>query len=262
MACSFIAYVDESGDEGFKFLTPPARGSTQWFCLSAVVVRRIREPQAVVLIDDVRQRLQKPHKYTLHFRKLNHTQKVMFSQRVAQTSSLRFVTVLAHKPSLMDSSLIAGSRLYLFATRMLLERISWLCRDASDRHGDGDGTCEVIFSNRTNLSYEEMRDYLALLEARSQDIDCRIDWTVNRPERIRSLHAHQSKGLQIADAVASGFFSAFEQDRFGNTEDRYAKLLIPRSYRHNDKLNRYGVKVCCGDKITETEIEVSVSWLH
>jgi hypothetical protein len=262
MAPSFIAYVDESGDEGFRFLTPPDRGSSEWFCLSAVVVRRIHEPQAVLLVDDVRQQLNKPHKFTLHFRNLHHNQKVMFAQRIARTSALRIITVLVHKRSLLNSSLIAGSRLYFYATRILLERISWLCRDAVNRHKDGDGICKVIFSNRTNMSYDEMRDYLTLLQNRSEEIDCRIDWTAIRPDQVASLHAHKSKGLQIVDAVASGFFSAFEPDRFDNIEDRYAKTLLPLAYRHKDKLNRYGVKICCGDKMTEAKIEAGLRWLE
>ena len=36
MAASFVGYVDESGDEGFKFTA----GSSAWFVLSAVITRK------------------------------------------------------------------------------------------------------------------------------------------------------------------------------------------------------------------------------
>jgi hypothetical protein len=36
MAASFVAYIDESGDEGFKF----AKGSSEWFVLSAAITRK------------------------------------------------------------------------------------------------------------------------------------------------------------------------------------------------------------------------------
>ncbi|HWE01892.1 MAG TPA: DUF3800 domain-containing protein [Tepidisphaeraceae bacterium] len=35
---SFIVYIDESGDDGFKFNTGGS-GSSEWFILSAVVIR-------------------------------------------------------------------------------------------------------------------------------------------------------------------------------------------------------------------------------
>lgn len=46
MNASFVAYVDESGDEGFKFL-PNAQGSSRWFVLSAMVIRRENDLQVV-----------------------------------------------------------------------------------------------------------------------------------------------------------------------------------------------------------------------
>ncbi len=42
MHSSFIAYIDESGDEGFHF-KDDGRGSSRWFVLSAVVFRRTEE---------------------------------------------------------------------------------------------------------------------------------------------------------------------------------------------------------------------------
>jgi hypothetical protein len=36
---SFVAYIDESGDEGFNFAEFPEIKSSEWFVLSAVVIR-------------------------------------------------------------------------------------------------------------------------------------------------------------------------------------------------------------------------------
>lgn len=261
MPSSFIAYIDESGDEGMKFRTKTTSGSTLWFSLSAVVVRRSNEPHVVTLIDDVRRELGKDPRAVLHFRRLNHSQKLMFTQRIAGNTALRVVTVLAYKPSLVGSTLFQDSRLYFYVTRILLERISWLCRDADRRFDGGDGTCEVIFSNRSSLSYDDLRGYLSMLRQRSTELDCRIDWSVINPSDVASLHP-QWRGLQLADAAASGFFFAVEPDQYGNIEDRYVKTLLTRCYRYKGtKLNRYGVKICCGNKQSETEIENSISWL-
>ena len=39
VAASFVVYVDESGDEGFKF-QPRESGSSRWFVMSAIVFRK------------------------------------------------------------------------------------------------------------------------------------------------------------------------------------------------------------------------------
>jgi hypothetical protein len=43
---SFVAYVDESGDEGFVFNADDG-GSSRWFVLSAVVIRQVNDLQMV-----------------------------------------------------------------------------------------------------------------------------------------------------------------------------------------------------------------------
>ena len=50
-------------------------------------------------------------------------------------------------------------------------------------------------------------------------------------------------GLQIADAVASSYYFAVEKSCYGFTEESYAKLLLPRAYRHDGQLWGYGIKM-------------------
>lgn len=50
-------------------------------------------------------------------------------------------------------------------------------------------------------------------------------------------------GLQLADAAAGAVFNALERDRFGNTEPRYLKILVPILYRRNGEYMGYGFKV-------------------
>jgi hypothetical protein len=42
MTTSFVAYIDESGDEGFKFL-PNEQGSSRWFVLSALLLTQLQK---------------------------------------------------------------------------------------------------------------------------------------------------------------------------------------------------------------------------
>ena len=48
MSSSFVAYIDESGCEGFKFLADE-QGSSRWFVLSALVLRKENDLLAVEL---------------------------------------------------------------------------------------------------------------------------------------------------------------------------------------------------------------------
>lgn len=48
---TFIAYVDESGDEGFSF----GRGSSDWFVLAAVITKQNNDLETVKLVDRVRE---------------------------------------------------------------------------------------------------------------------------------------------------------------------------------------------------------------
>src|SRR3546814_4069701 len=75
-------------------------------------------------------------------------------------------------------------RLYFYLTRYLLERVSWLCRDHR-RANEGDGTAEVIFSNRSYMSYDAMRTYLCRLRDHA---DTRIDWSAFDPSAIRAVN--------------------------------------------------------------------------
>ncbi|CAN7268763.1 DUF3800 domain-containing protein [Trinickia sp. LjRoot230] len=100
MSSSFRVYIDESGDEGFKFL-PDEQGSSRWFVLSAVVIRKERDLQLVQLAKDVRVLLKKEPKHALHFRHLKHEQRVPFVRRIGE-SPLRHIHILVHKPSIAD----------------------------------------------------------------------------------------------------------------------------------------------------------------
>ncbi len=115
------------------------------------------------------------------------------------------------------------------AVRLLLERVSWLCRDFR-KGNEGDGSCELVFSNRSVMSYEDLRDYLTRLKDKPSS-DVRIDWDAIRPQQVRAVNHDQLAGLQIADAVASSLFFAVNLTQYGEAEDRYFRMLRPTVYR-------------------------------
>jgi len=83
MKSSFIAYVDESGDEGFVF-NADGSGSSRWFVLSAAVIRRTNDLRMVSCLKDVRSVLKKEPKTALYFVDLKHEQRVPYIRRVGE----------------------------------------------------------------------------------------------------------------------------------------------------------------------------------
>lgn len=238
---SFVAYIDESGDEGFRFLENE-RGSSRWFVLSAVVFRKENDLVAVKLLKEVRSKLGKEPKKALHFRDLKHEARVAYVSAIGQ-APIRIVSVMVHKPSLENFEHFQrdAHKLYRYATRLLIERVSWVCKENA-RQNDGDGLCDLVFSNRSAMSYEELRDYLAFLRDGPPAAKCHIEWGAIDPNMVRAINHDQMAGLQMADAVASGIYFALNLNQYGMTEPRYLELMHTRIYRHRGRAHGYGVK--------------------
>jgi Protein of unknown function (DUF3800) len=230
MTSSFTAYIDESGDEGFVFL-PGEKGSSRWLVLSAVVFRKAKDLEAVRVMREVRTLLGKDPKKALHFREMKHEHRVPYVRALA-AAPMRTVSVLIHKPSITEPEKFQSEpfRLYRYACRLLVERVSWLCRDTR-KDNEGDGSCELIFSNRSAMSYDDLRTYLSHLQDKPGN-DARIDWTAIQPKQVRAVNHDQLAGLQMADAVASSLFFAVNLTQYSEVEDRYFKMLRQTIYRH------------------------------
>ena len=64
------------------------------------------------------------------------------------------MSVLIHKPSVKEPEKFRERyRLYFYAVRYLLERASWIRRDHRSRGDVGNGSGEIVFSNRSGMSY-------------------------------------------------------------------------------------------------------------
>ena len=218
MVASWVVYIDESGDEGFRF----NKGSPDWFVLSAVVTKKSFDLETVKLVDHVRANiLNRTDTNPLHFRKLKHEHRIPFLYQIQQ-ANLKAVIVLVHKPSILNVEIFQQkNRMYFYAARLLLERVSWYCRDHFNNQVDGDGSAEIIFSNRGGMKYEDFRQYMDKLQHQTQFGDIQIDWDVIKRDQITAYSAKRM-GLQIADAVASSFFFGIQLNQYGFSESRYA----------------------------------------
>lgn len=245
MKTDFVVYVDEAGDEGFKFLDGE-RGSSRWFVLSATIIRKSNDLDMVKLAREARLLLGKPDKYVLHFRELKHEQRVPLVRLIAG-SPIRSVNIMVHKPSIRNPETFQqeAHKLYRYCTRLLLERVSWLCRD----HANG-GTCaaDLVFSNRSAMSYDDLRSYLSLLLKQSAvNTDISIHWPAISCENVRAVNHDKLAGLQVADAVASSMFFAANKTQYGEVEDRYYRILRKILFRKDGRADGYGLKIWCTD---------------
>lgn len=252
MACSFVAYIDESGDEGFTF-RPDGSGSSRWFVISALVVRKTNDLLLVDAGRRARTLLRFDPKKPIHFCKLKHEQRTPVARIVGELP-VRTVSVLIHKPSIQDPENFQQQAysLYRYASRLLLERVSWLCRD-SHIAGQGDGKVDLIYSNRSAMSYDDLRDYLAQLHQNGGQ-DVRIDWNVVDQRMVRAVNHDQLAGLQLADVVASSIYQAVNPNLYGEVEERYLQLLQGTVYKHRGAHEGYGLKFWCTDRSTITRV--------
>lgn len=258
MSASFVVYVDESGDEGFSF----GRGSSDWFVLSAAVTRKPKDLDTVKLVDTVRASLKKPDKKPIHFRDLRHEHRLVFVDAISH-AALKTVTVLVHKPGLKEpEKLQERYRLYFSSVRYLLERVSWFCRDHRPPHDTGDGSAEVVFSNRSGMSYADLREYMERLKRQSQVQDGGIEWAVIKPDDITAYTAGKRMGLQIADAAASSFFYAVQPSQYGFIEGRYARMLKPVVYHRDGRYLGYGLKFWPREADAVWQNDKRLDWLE
>jgi len=241
VSASYVVYIDESGDEGFAF----GQGSPDWFVLSGVVTHKSTDLATVKLIDKAKALFGVPNpKKPLHFRDLRHDKRLPFVDLIAR-ADLRTISVLIHKPSINEPEVFGTRyRLYFYAVRLLFERVSWYCRDHPRPEDAGDGSAEIIFSNRSGMSYTEIRQHMETLKTKPS---VQIDWNVIKSDQVEAFSAGRRIGLQIADAVASSFFYAVQPTQYGYVEDRYARMLKPVVYHHKGRYTGYGVKFWPGE---------------
>lgn len=243
MAHSYIAYIDECGDDGLGNYRGPGAsgGASRWLTLSATVMRMSRERDATGWRDEIRNQLHpKSHAKPLHFVGLNHAQRVMAVERL-KTKPFRSICVVANKPVIPTGIYQEKNQLYFYLCRYLIERISWLCRDMRQRVPEGDGRVQIVFSRRGGMSYPDFRGYLEKMKAKS-DPSIQIKWPVIDIEGISAFDHSTRAGLQISDIVASAITAGVEPNPYGHCELRYAEALRSKIYSRNGNYLSYGMK--------------------
>ena len=135
------------------------------------------------------------------------------------------------------------------------------CRDHKLPKDSGDGSAQIYFSNRSGMSYQEMKEYLSLLKDQTRITDVRIDWNAINPDKFMAYSPGKKMGLQIADAVASSVFFGVQPSRFGYTEDRYIRMLKPIIYHYDGRYRGYGLKFWPRELDQRLETAKELEWI-
>lgn len=235
MSQLFRVYIDETGDRG----TAPA--SSPFFCFAAVVVNdgndhELRRAHARWCTD-----LQKPLGTNLHWRdNLKYHHQRRYAAHALGALPVRLSFVIVHKASLPRTSYIMSNSeaMYLWAARLLLERLSWMVRDQQ-------GEAILSFGAVKGFSKASLDRYIANL--RNQQ-NTQIAWPAIRPT-IRMVQAGSSVGVQLADLACGALDSAI-RPQLGQTEPAYLQALAPIVYkRRTSSVLKYGMKVVGNEAI-------------
>jgi hypothetical protein len=175
-------------------------------------------------------------------------QKCLYVIREFGRLEVDFVLCAVHKPNLEEKAVFKRKqRLYNYATRHIIERVSWLVRDRTS----GRGFTDLIFENRTNMSYPDLADYLDRLK--SQPGSQLVGEVLGAP---MARTKDQCKNLQITDAYLGACFCAFEPNRLGMRDTSYLRFIWERLYRRSGNLFSYGLKILPHDQAYRLRVEL------
>lgn len=233
----FVAYVDEAGDEGFGKLAGESSGQSNWFSIGAAVVDAGNDKLLPAWRNEVMDRFANRKNKDLHFRELNHDQRVHACTTIAG-KMVGGCVVSSCKVTILDAEEIEvfkrPQHLYNYLTRFLLERVTSACKKRAAMDGTT-ASLRVVFSRRKGTDYQQMREYLEFMRDGKEKMKPvrSIDWTVLDPANIAVENHKVRAGLQVADLFTSAIWKALEPNGYGNCEDRYAKILAPRLIKQN-----------------------------
>jgi hypothetical protein len=249
---SYIAYIDEAGDTGLKNIrTRTAPGASEWLVMSAVLEQEVigwtRQMIASLDQHQVRQ---------LHFRELPEHKKGSIARQLASLD-VRLFVLLSHKKNMEGYRNLNAERakvnrtawFYVWCSKLLMESVTDYCGRRSRKDYGEPRVVRCEFSATGGVKLDDVRAYYSYIKEQARmglsfRKDFPLDWeTVNHEEMF--IYPNEERyGLQLADIVASAFYSGLEYPTTGKLNSDHAKLLLPRiaqDKRH--KRYMFGVKV-------------------
>lgn len=222
-------YIDESGDLGIQ-------KGTRWFVLTGVVVDDEDETAIREILKSIRLKL---NLNNIHFRKLHNFEQKMYVANEVSKGKFEYANVIIDTSKitlkLANNVQKLSFVIYNYASRYLIERLSWLLRD-TDRYGD------IVLSSRGTPRDKELIDYIEtkLLPYKDNSIE-------NRFLKITSKQASSWDMLQLADICATSMLYQYEENGYGFVEPCFNYRLGKHLYTRNGKVMTYGLKYYTND---------------
>lgn len=262
----YIAYIDESGDSGLRWVKPIDDKGSEWFILSAVVIRADNEPNVLPWVKEIVGKLESPQVRHLHFRKLKPDWRKLIVCKEMAKLPIRLFVFASNKKNMRrhhnrraeakGETLVGTFRnynwFYYWSSRILLEKVTdFVLRDSTQRFGEP-RKLRLEFSENKGLRYDEIKYYYQLLRMHSlkgtQYITTDdIEWAVMEQREPEMHNPRERAGLQLADSLASAFFLACDIHDTGGCEPKFARELAPRMTHLGDTpsgpIDGYGLKL-------------------
>jgi len=241
-------FVDESGDEGIN------RGS-RYFIVGAVVAAKVDVAAIEGDFANLRTEMRMQPKDPVHFRNLSHPNRKHASARIGAQPRIAVAAVISDTQNIPDPTwgptlTRPKNWLYHYMTRYLVERVGRIVI------GTGGTGVDVMFSNRSSLSYSDLEGYIKKLAA-----DPVAGAEVSVVQKVQAIQHDQSSGLQIADVAISGIYQAFEPDSHGRCERSYVEALAPRLYRPGGIVLGNGLKLMGKKAIVDGLVAGDLAWI-
>lgn len=234
------AYVDESGDRGWKDRPPnlPAGkrvGSSRIFSATAVLIPDGSQNAALAAWDQTAVTVGKSPGAHIHFHDVNSTgQRKYLAQTVAQVPGIKIISVVLckfHLPNVV--AIKQPGHLYNWTLRLLIERLSWFGKRNSAQ-------VAMTFGQVKGLPPAKLLGYLSHIQ--DGNLGGNIEWDyLKMPPKINT--PKNRRMIQLADTASGSIFTAFEADPWGYTDQSYINMLRPVLWRPpGGKLQVYGLK--------------------
>lgn len=217
----YTVYIDESGDLGI------GRG-TQWFVLSAVLVKKTDEPRIRAAISRIKGKLNVKE---IHLRKITDFIKRAYIVRELSEEPFVYMNVIVDTNKFDKEKIPSPLIAYNFVCKYLLQRASWYMEEV-------DGVADIVLSARGTSRDGELITYIKdkLLPYHGNRI------IQERFDKITAKSASEWDMLQLADVCATSMFLAYEKNWFGATLPCYSLVLKDHLYYKNGRVLSYGIK--------------------
>ncbi|MBK1695729.1 DUF3800 domain-containing protein [Rhodovibrio salinarum] len=254
----FVAYIDESGDDGLAKVKPiDENGSSEWLVLAAVVVDAENERETIQWVRKIIGNFRNHQRCDLHFSGLNPAKKLVTCKSIADLP-VRCFAVASNKKNMRGytnpnaAKIPSKNWFYCWMTRILLERVTHFVESKSiDKYGSVK-KLKIEYSERGGLSYSQMTAYYEWLKMKSSANNLYLPlgdlaWSVMHRDLLDVYNHTERAGLQLADAVAGSVFKGCDVYDTGACDPQFAMALGKRMGRAPDtatgQISGYGLKL-------------------